>query len=92
MTLLPDQHKQNQLDIKRENMRLFPILCQAQGPLSGRSWLTPGQVYKMSREDPELGSGMGWPLIKVRKGSGEGQMNQCWSELFKLFKYLNSKD
>ena len=25
------------------------------------SWLTPGQVYEMSREDPEIGSVMGWP-------------------------------
>ena len=25
------------------------------------SWLTPGQVYEMSREDPESGSVMGWP-------------------------------
>ena len=24
------------------------------------SWLTPGQVYEKSREDPEIGSVMGW--------------------------------
>ena len=39
--------------------------CQAQGPLSRpllvNSWLTPGQVYEMSREGPEIGSVMGWP-------------------------------
>ena len=32
-------------------------------------WLTPRQVYKMSREDPEIGYVMGWPTTnKTRSG------------------------
>ena len=33
--------------------------CQAQGPLSRPQ--TPRQVYEKKREDPEIGSVMGWP-------------------------------
>ena len=28
------------------------------------SWLTSGQVYKTSREDPEIGFVMGWPTTR----------------------------
>ena len=29
------------------------------------SWLTPEQVYETSREDPEIGSVMGWPTAPI---------------------------
>ena len=32
-------------------------------PVLVNSWLTPGEVYKMSREDPEIRVVMGWPTI-----------------------------
>ena len=42
--------------------------CQAHRVLSHvlvNSWLTPGQVYKTSREDPEIGSVMQFFLLKI---------------------------
>ena len=50
----------NKLAFWRSSSSNITLLILSSSGSSLTSWLTPGQVYEKSREDPEIGFVMGW--------------------------------